>query len=133
MLARIPTMTIIPIKGIFSNLCLSINIRSSNTIVTTRVVMLKCSKIRLRIAKGLELNCYYDILKKASIFSIAKGKNYISTQVLSKELSTQYQIPNLHVSFLVNSWISILLSELASKMLTWVFLKVLLCRTSGAS
>ena len=46
------------------------------------VVMLKCSKIRLRMANGLELNCSFDILKKASMFSIARGKNYIIAQVL---------------------------------------------------
>lgn len=75
-------MTMIPISGIFSNLFLKSNIRSSKITVKTRVMTLKCSKSKLRVSKGEEKAYYSDMEKNASVFYIANGKNYFKIYVL---------------------------------------------------
>ena len=72
-----PIRTMMPIRGIFSSFFLRINIRMSKTMVMMRVTMLKDSNKRFNTLKGLEVNCYSDIMKKASMFSMARGKNYL--------------------------------------------------------
>ena len=68
-------MTINPMRGIFSNFFLRMNIKRSITMVMMRVSILKDLNRRFKTLKGLEVNCSSDIMKKASMFSMAKGKN----------------------------------------------------------
>ena len=132
MLARMPMMTMMPMRGYLSSLFLRRNMIRSRTMVTMSVIMLKCSKRRFRILNGFELNCYSDIWKKASMFSIARGKNYIVTKVPLTEQLVRSRRPDLHELFQVGIWILNLSSGWVSKMPAWGYLKVLLCKTSDA-
>lgn len=49
--------------------------RTKITIVITRVIRLKFVKSMLRMVKGLSVAFSEDIEKKASVFSMARGKN----------------------------------------------------------
>ena len=68
MLASIPMITIIPIRGIFYSFFRRRNIRISKTIVIIKVITLKCSNNRLRTLKGEVMAPSSDIKKNASVF-----------------------------------------------------------------
>lgn len=73
----IPIRTSIAIKGIDYSLDLSKNIKKMHTAVNPKVMTLKVENVSLIIYKGFVRGVSSDAKKKALIFSIANGKNYI--------------------------------------------------------
>jgi hypothetical protein len=70
-----PSITIIPIRGIFYSFLRSRIINTSSTIVIISVTTLKFRNSKFSTPKGLSIAFSEDIEKNASMFSIASGKN----------------------------------------------------------
>lgn len=97
-----PRITNTVINGKVWSLFLNKNRTTSDAIVIARVNILKVWKVWIRDDKGLVRAEELAARKKALIFSIESGKNYIINRVPWRELSAQFRRPCLHVCDLEN-------------------------------